>query len=332
MAEEDKRAADERIVPDRIREAAAETAAGAEATAAEGAEAKDAAAEGAAVAEGTAAKAAPAAAAPAAAPAARRRSRVPLVVTSVCGACVLAFAVGGFALASFSQEEVSADPWASTTVPVREVAEASSLDDYLAAAGEPAAEEPVAEEPVAEEPAAESPAPADAGATAPSASSDGGSSASAGSGGSAAAQPPASSGGSSAPSSGGSGASAGGSSSSSTPEAPPAPEPKTITVTIAVDGSKANASGYSVGLGARSVTLPEGATVYDALKATGLALGGGPSYVKSIGGLGEFACGAGSGWMYGVNGTYPKKACNAYKLSSGDSVRWVYTLDNGNDL
>lgn len=286
MAEDKKAGADERVVPDRIREDAVE--AGAPVV-----------------------------------PEPRRRGRVPLVVGSVCAACVLALAVGGFALGAASQEGAAVDLWASTTVPVREVSEASSLDDYLAevvpAAGE-GAEEPAAEEPAAEKPDAPS---SEAPATPPASDSS-----SAGSGGGQAAQPPASSGG--AGSSGGS--SSGG--TAETPSAPPAPDPKpqTITVTISVDGSKAKPSGYSVGLGSRSVTLPEGATVYDALKATGLAIGGSASYVSSIGGLAEFSCGAGSGWMYGVNGSYPKKACNAYKLSSGDSVRWVYTLDNGNDV
>ena len=290
MAEDKKPGADERVFPDRIREDAAE--AGAPVV-----------------------------------PEPRRRGRVPLVVGSVCAACVLALAVGGFALGAASQEGASVDPWASTTVPVREVSEASSLDDYLAEATSGAgegAEEPAAEEPAAEEPAADGSATTKPDAASPEAPATppAGDSSSAGSGGGQAAQPPASSGGSS---SGG---------TAETPSAPPAPDPKPqiITVTISVDGSKAKPSGYSVGLGARSVTLPEGATVYDALKATGLAIGGSASYVSSIGGLAEFSCGAGSGWMYGVNGSYPKKACNAYKLSSGDTVRWVYTLDNGNDV
>ena len=111
MAEDKKAGADERVVPDRIREDAVE--AGAPVV-----------------------------------PEPRRRGRVPLVVGSVCAACVLALAVGGFALGAASQEGAAVDLWASTTVPVREVSEASSLDDYLAevvpAAGE-GAEEPAAD-------------------------------------------------------------------------------------------------------------------------------------------------------------------------------------------
>ena len=306
MTVDSKPGADERVVPERIREGAAGGAAA-----------------------GGAAPATPAAADEGPVTPAPRRSRVPVVVASACAACVIVFAAGGVALGAFSQEGATVDPWASTTVPVKEVGVAAVLDDYL----DEASEEPLAEEPPAategDAPAAEEPqAPAAGSAETPPASGSapsGGSQPPASSGG-AAAQPPASSGGSS----GGSGGSSG--DTAEKPAETPPPAPSTITVTVSVDGSKAKPSGYSVGAAARSVTLPAGATAYDALVATGLSVNMSGGYVRSIGGLAEFSCGAGSGWMYGVNGTYPKKSCTAYKLSAGDTVRWVYTLDNGNDL
>jgi len=80
------------------------------------------------------------------------------------------------------------------------------------------------------------------------------------------------------------------------------------------------------------VTLKPGASVYDALVATGVSVGGSSSYVRSIGGLAEFACGAGSGWLYLVNGTSPGYSAGSYVLYGGESITWVYTLNLGGDL
>jgi hypothetical protein len=55
-------------------------------------------------------------------------------------------------------------------------------------------------------------------------------------------------------------------------------------------------------------------------------------YVKEIGGLGEFAQGANSGWMYSVNGTTPEvTSASDYELAGGDVVLWYYTLDYTKD-
>ena len=48
-------------------------------------------------------------------------------------------------------------------------------------------------------------------------------------------------------------------------------------------------------------------------------------YVKSIGGLSEFDCGAGSGWLYRVNGEQPNVSCKYCTLQAGDRVEFVYT-------
>jgi hypothetical protein len=107
---------------------------------------------------------------------------------------------------------------------------------------------------------------------------------------------------------------------------------KTIQVYVEIDSSRAAAYGWPASMGAASVTLAQGATAYDALKALGVTIGGSSSYVSAIGGLAEKQCGAGSGWLYSVNGTLPNKSAGKYTLSSGDTVKWIYTLELGNDL
>lgn len=55
-------------------------------------------------------------------------------------------------------------------------------------------------------------------------------------------------------------------------------------------------------------------------------------YIEGINNLYEFDCGKLSGWMYKVNGVFPNKGCDAYTLSDGDVVEWVYTCDLGRDV
>jgi len=98
----------------------------------------------------------------------------------------------------------------------------------------------------------------------------------------------------------------------------------TISVSVAVDGSAAGA-----GSGSATVTLDAGASVYDALVATGASVNARGSvygtYVSAINGLAEREHGASSGWVYSVNGTEPNTACSNYVLVDGDSVTWTYT-------
>lgn len=117
------------------------------------------------------------------------------------------------------------------------------------------------------------------------------------------------------------------------PEPEPAPSaPSTVTVSVYIDSSRAASYGYPSSLGGGTVTLNQGASVYDALCATGASVGGSSSYVSSIGGLAEFKCGPGSGWLYFVNGSSPGYGCGSYILSGGENITWIYTCDLGNDL
>lgn len=111
------------------------------------------------------------------------------------------------------------------------------------------------------------------------------------------------------------------------PEPAPAPAPSTISVYISVDSSRAQSyglGGFSYG---STVVLPQGATVYDALCATGASISGSSYYVSAINGLAEKQCGNGSGWTYAVNGSFPRKACGRYALSGGESISWIYSTE-----
>lgn len=118
------------------------------------------------------------------------------------------------------------------------------------------------------------------------------------------------------------------------PAATPSPEPApaTITVSVHVDSSRATPHGWPSCLASTAVTLPAGSSVYDALLATGVGVGGSSSYVSAIGGLAERACGSGSGWLYSVNGAMPSYSCGSYILNGGESICWIYTCDMGRDL
>lgn len=103
-------------------------------------------------------------------------------------------------------------------------------------------------------------------------------------------------------------------------------KPSPITVTVSVNSSAAADKGFPASLFSGSVTIPSDGTAYDALAATGLSIGGSPSYVTSIGGLAEKTVGPNSGWTYDVNGTMPMVAANAYQLAQGDRVSWTFVI------
>lgn len=99
-----------------------------------------------------------------------------------------------------------------------------------------------------------------------------------------------------------------------------------VTVHVSVSSS---AVGNPVS-GGGTFSFKKGATVYDVLCACGLSVSASNTgygvYVAAIGGLAEKEHGAGSGWMYSVNGTTPMTSCSNYQLSDGDSVSWFYSV------
>jgi hypothetical protein len=96
-----------------------------------------------------------------------------------------------------------------------------------------------------------------------------------------------------------------------------------ISVRVTIDGSAAGG-----GVSSSSVTVENGATVYDALQASGASIDARSTsygvYVAGINGLREKEHGSGSGWVYAVNGSEPNVSCSSYTLSNGDSVQWQY--------
>lgn len=55
-------------------------------------------------------------------------------------------------------------------------------------------------------------------------------------------------------------------------------------------------------------------------------------YIQGINYLYEYSCGELSGWMFAVNGEFPRYGSDKYVLKDGDKVLWVYTCDLGRDI
>ena len=91
-----------------------------------------------------------------------------------------------------------------------------------------------------------------------------------------------------------------------------------------------------------TVPLEEGESVFDLLRRVtkdhkihmefSMSPLYGSAYIEGIYNLYEMDAGAGSGWMYSVNGWYPNYGCSGYALEPGDVVEWRYTCDTGEDI
>jgi hypothetical protein len=123
------------------------------------------------------------------------------------------------------------------------------------------------------------------------------------------------------------------------PETVVVPE-KTMVCTISIDCESLVAKDPQIAdavskngiiLSTKSVTVKEGATAYDVLKACGVSFVG-KTYISSVGGLSERDAGAKSGWLYSVNGKFPGVGITAYKVKNGDTVALRYTCNGGSDV
>lgn len=119
-------------------------------------------------------------------------------------------------------------------------------------------------------------------------------------------------------------------------------DPQTVTITLSIECKaavdKGNAiakkvsdeNGYILPPTTIEFNVEEKATVYDALKETGLVIvseeGMFGQYVKSIQSLKEGTFGGQDGWKYEVNGVFPGFSCSKYELNDGDTVAWHYSL------
>lgn len=141
-----------------------------------------------------------------------------------------------------------------------------------------------------------------------------------------------------------------GSAITAAPTAPPqvnGNENEKITVTFSVDCRNAINYGIlsqgsfaqvlpadGIILSTSAITVKNGESVMSALKKIlkenrinfSISSSG---YVRMIGGLSEFDCGAYSGWMYKVNGVLPSVSTKSYPLKDGDKVEFVYTCKMG---
>lgn len=106
------------------------------------------------------------------------------------------------------------------------------------------------------------------------------------------------------------------------------------SIMLTIDGRKGDDGIVANG---KKVTIKAGSTVYAVLKSycaghkilIASQKTGNGMYVSAIDGIAQFDFGSGSGWIYSVNGVFPQKDCNSYKLKGGEKVRWVFTTDLG---
>ncbi len=55
-------------------------------------------------------------------------------------------------------------------------------------------------------------------------------------------------------------------------------------------------------------------------------------YIEGINNLYELDCGENSGWVYSVNDWFPNYGCSRYQLKNGDTLKFLYTCDDGADV
>lgn len=112
----------------------------------------------------------------------------------------------------------------------------------------------------------------------------------------------------------------------STQNTPAASDEQAISVEVVVDSSAADGSVSYTG----TVELEDGATVLDALKATGLETDVQDSqygaFVNAIDGLTTGAFGDASGWGYDINGEMVMDSADVATVSDGDVVTWTYLV------
>lgn len=140
-----------------------------------------------------------------------------------------------------------------------------------------------------------------------------------------------------------------------TPKPTPTPAPKAHTCYLSIEcktilsrmedltpGKESLVPSDGVILSRKAISFQEGESVFDVLlRATqtyGIHMeyeytpGFGSHYIEGINNLYEFDCGAGSGWMYYVNGVKPNYGVSKYTVKDGDVIEFKYTCDLGFDL
>lgn len=93
-------------------------------------------------------------------------------------------------------------------------------------------------------------------------------------------------------------------------------------------------------LNTTTFTISEGESAYDILleasKTYDIPIDNRGSdaaaYIAGIAHVYEYDYGELSGWMYQVNGVFPRVGCQSYILENGDTIEWRYTRDIGHDI
>jgi len=84
------------------------------------------------------------------------------------------------------------------------------------------------------------------------------------------------------------------------------------------------------------MNVTNNSTVQDVLKKAtimrSISLEANLGYIKSINQLEQLDAGRGSGWLYWVNNVSPSVTCALYTVKNGDTIKWQYTCDYGNEF
>lgn len=135
----------------------------------------------------------------------------------------------------------------------------------------------------------------------------------------------------------------------------PTPAPETHTCYLSIEcktilsrmedltpGKESLVPSDGVILSRKAISFEEGESVFDVLLRATQTYGihmeyeytpaFGSHYIEGINNLYEFDCGAGSGWMYYVNGVKPNYGVSKYTVKDGDVIEFKYTCDLGFDL
>ena len=84
------------------------------------------------------------------------------------------------------------------------------------------------------------------------------------------------------------------------------------------------------------IRVTNNSTVLDVLKKAtimrSISLEANLGYIKSINQLEQLDAGRGSGWLYWVNNVSPSVTCALYTVKNGDTIKWQYTCDYGNEF
>ncbi|SEW30190.1 DUF4430 domain-containing protein [[Clostridium] fimetarium] len=84
------------------------------------------------------------------------------------------------------------------------------------------------------------------------------------------------------------------------------------------------------------ISISNKGTVLDVLKKASkinnISINESLGYIKSINQLEQMDAGRGSGWLYWVNNVSPSVTCLSYTVKNGDTIKWQYTCDYGNEF